>query len=193
MLNKKVIAYVLVPTIIFCAGFVLMKIRTDKGRAPVSNSDCYSYVNLVNTIKLEGIIFPYFVALTENRNDSINFLELPFQDKVFFYSSGRGCSVCQDLVIEMLLNLPSNDQDKIIIISSEENYRQYLIEKNKLGLYFEMYHARYENLGHEFQEFDNCFFTVNNNLEIRDLFIPDKSVPELTDIYLKSKRINITK
>lgn len=119
-----------------------------------------------------------------NRNDTINLNNLAATGVLVFRFSGETCNICVDFALDKLKKaFPDfSENDNIVLLSSQIADR--LKEK-----YFgkAVYSFIYEEQELPFDKYQiPYFFYMDCDLEYKLFFIPEASMPKLTDFYLKN-------
>ncbi|MBZ4676472.1 MAG: hypothetical protein JG782_1091 [Anaerophaga sp.] len=151
--------------------------------------ELYSYqlnftTNLVNSnLQLNG------VTLKDTLNNIIPlkqvFLKGQRQILVCRFSKMH-CASCVDFVIQLLQNwTDSIGKEKILFLGNHRNNR---IFKREIPLYgiqdMNVYNTYTFNIPVEELGFP-YYFILDSNLQISNVFIPDKATPNITNLYLK--------
>jgi hypothetical protein len=101
-----------------------------------------------------------------------------------FRFSGEACNVCIDFVINKLKTTFSDfaNNSRILLIGSNINDR---VKEKYYGKQIISFCS--EGLGLPFEEYNTPFlFIIDRDRITKMFFIPEKSLPELTDVYLKN-------
>jgi hypothetical protein len=97
---------------------------------------------------------------------------------------------CQECVIYSVVKLVRLSEEigrnNIVFLGSYENNKSLHILKKQINLQnMNVYNIPYLDIPVE-NESHPCYFILDNTLTISNLFVPDKSVPDLTNSYLKT-------
>lgn len=109
------------------------------------------------------------------------------EDKVVFKFSLTNCSSCIQhsfsSVRKLMGKLP---KDKIIIVADNSNRRELQALVNSLSLSLPVYLTE-DTVFHSILEKENVpfFFIIGKDLRMKDLFIPMKELPDLSDLYYR--------
>jgi hypothetical protein len=119
-----------------------------------------------------------------NTADKFDFFDI-VQDKcLVFRFSGEACNICIDFVINRL-KLSFKDfynNDRIILVGSNINDR---VKESYYGKQIISFCS--EDLGLPYEKYNTPFlFIVDRDRICKMIFIPEKSLPELTDLYLNT-------
>lgn len=104
------------------------------------------------------------------------------QECLVFRFSGAACNVCVDFVLEKIKNRFSDfsSNPRILLIGSNLNPR---VKENHYGKSVLSYAS--DDLGIPFEEYNIPFlFILDRDRTCKMIFIPEKALPELTDLYL---------
>jgi hypothetical protein len=99
-----------------------------------------------------------------------------------FRFSGEACNVCIDFVINKLKNKFSDfaENDRILLIGSNINNR---VKEKYYGKRIITFCS--ENLNLPFEEYNTPFlFIIDRDRICKMMFVPEKGLPEFTDMYL---------
>jgi len=98
--------------------------------------------------------------------------------------SGEACNVCIDFVINRMKRTFSDfaENDRILLIGSNLNTR---VKENYYGKKIISFYSG--DLGLPFEEYNTPFlFIIDRDRITKMFFIPEKTMPELTDFYMKN-------
>lgn len=115
--------------------------------------------------------------------NTMNLFDLVHGKCLVFRFSGEACNVCIDFAINKLKSTFSDfaENDKILLVGSNLNNR---VKENYYGKKVISFCS--EELGLQFEEYNTPFFFIIDGDRITKMFfIPEKSMPELTDFYLR--------
>ena len=104
------------------------------------------------------------------------------QECLVFWFSGAACEVCVDFVLEKIKNRFSDfsSNPRILLIGSNLNPR---VKEDYYGKSVLSYAS--DDLGIPFEEYQIPFlFILDRDRTCKMIFIPEKALPELTDLYL---------
>ena len=116
--------------------------------------------------------------------NKMNLFDLVRGKCLVFRFSGEACNLCIDFVINKLKSTFSDfaENDRILLIGSNINER---VKEKYYGKQIISFVS--QNLGLPFEEYNTPFlFIIDRDRITKMFFIPEKSLPELTDIYLKN-------
>ncbi len=129
--------------------------------------------NLVLRYTIEGSVFEDYEGLSS-------------KFKLFYKFNNRSCSACIENVSNLLKsNYQYYADNNTIVIGNFINYKEkQFYEKEYFPVIIDLHNKGKEN------NLDKAcisyFFTLDSEKRIRNVFIPDKNFPILTDIYLKN-------
>ena len=116
------------------------------------------------------------------------------EKKLVFKYSEVTCQVCVDQVfakIDTLIN--AVDQDRLLLMANYENPRDLYTFKRVNNIDQIIFNLGEEKLGLAAEQSSGpLFFVAYPNGKISHLFLPDKSMPRLTDEYIKFMRTNFS-
>jgi hypothetical protein len=104
--------------------------------------------------------------------------------KLVLYFSEKGCVTCIDNTIKLIKNYASKiSKSNLIVIASFENVREFKLFTYEIE--YDTFLLRGQNLGLDIENFQIPFiFYVDNNMFVRNLFIPSKEIHEISINYL---------
>lgn len=105
------------------------------------------------------------------------------KNKLVFNFASTNCSECYGLILELIKDYKGKD---LLVIFNTDNFRAYKFFMSNNHLVTKTYAADLGGTNLP-SEVDNlpCFFTINKNLTISNVFFPSKGDPEFTKAYLK--------
>ncbi len=123
--------------------------------------------------------------ITSLNGDTITLNDLIGEtDKLFFTISENSCSACIDIemsILENYVNIIGNNN--VIILASYKNLRYLKLFKQQLKIDIDIYNI-VEPIGFPIDFGDLPFFyVINSSNKIMNLFIPEKSLPNLSKQY----------
>lgn len=125
-------------------------------------------------------------VIDENKN-KIQLKEmLSKQPKLVFRYSELNCQQCVDTVFKRLKQLAEEvGKEKILILSSYSNHRDLLLFKRINQIDLEVYNLNETKLDISVEEVNIPYmFLLDNDFRAKFVFIPEKTMPQLTDNYL---------
>ena len=125
-------------------------------------------------------------SVTDSSGKSISFSKLIRDKKVLvFRYSQLSCTSCVDVQLQRLEQFAKRiGFDRVIVLTTYTSIKELNMYKKVNNLSFDMYNIPIGTLKTE-MELSNTpyFFTVNINKHIENIFIPIKTIPELTEEY----------
>jgi hypothetical protein len=106
---------------------------------------------------------------------------------LFLLFSDKDCSSCVDhALLELSDFVNSFDSKRVVILAQVSSIRAYLLQMKRFNINCERYFV--EKSPFEFSRFGHkpFYFVMNNKLSPKLYFVPEKTLPELTKIYLNS-------
>jgi len=122
------------------------------------------------------------VYIGNNLENNIKLFDLVNEECLVFRFSGEACNVCVDFILEKIKSrfLDFKDNKRILLVGSNINDR---VKESYYGKQILSYSS--EDLGIPFEEFNIPFlFIIDNDRICKMIFVPEKALPELTDLYL---------
>jgi hypothetical protein len=114
--------------------------------------------------------------------EQVPLFDIVDQECLVFRFSGAACDVCVDFVLEKIKNRFSDfsSNPRILLIGSNLNPR---VKEDYYGKSVLSYAS--DDLGIPFEEYQIPFlFILDRDRTCKMIFIPEKALPELTDLYL---------
>ena len=114
--------------------------------------------------------------------EQVPLFDIVEQECLVFRFSGAACDVCVDFVLEKIKNRFSDfsSNPRILLIGSNLNPR---VKEDYYGKSVLSYAS--DDLGIPFEEYQIPFlFILDRDRTCKMIFIPEKALPELTDLYL---------
>jgi len=114
--------------------------------------------------------------------EQVPLFDLVDQECLVFRFSGAACNVCVDFVLDKIKNKFSDfsTNPRILLIGSNLNSR---VKEDYYGKSVLSYAS--DDLGIPFEEYQIPFlFILDRDRTCKMIFIPEKALPELTDLYL---------
>lgn len=111
--------------------------------------------------------------------------------KIIFRIKDTNCSTCISMIIKKLRDYSGkiNNSD-ILIWVSQSNGRYSKLLSIDLNFEFPMYTVPYQFIDNNIEDANSPFiFVMTPKLEIKDLYIPEKSMIELLDFYLSNIQV----
>lgn len=108
--------------------------------------------------------------------------------KVVFKYSSTNCSSCINSELEHIIKLSRHvPKNRIIVLGEFTNRRQFLASMKGHSIDFPVYQLETKAFG-DLLEKENVpfFFLINKELQVQDLFIPMKELPDFTDLYYQA-------
>lgn len=130
---------------------------------------------------------PDMTLLDKDRNAIKLSALLNGEDKVVFKFSSTNCSSCIQHSFSSVRKLMGKlAKDKLIIIADNSNRRELQALVNSLSLSLPVYLTE-DTVFHYILEKENVpfFFVIREDLRMKDLFIPMKELPDLSDLYYR--------
>ena len=140
-------------------------------------------VLLLNILSFRTKLNNQFVYSIAN-NDSVLFSDLSKdKNKLILYYAGTSCDICVDSAITAI-KVNNVHPDNVLVITNITNWNQLYIEQKKYEVY--KIFSLQKELGLSFDELNYPFyFILDSNFFVNCMFIPDKSLPSLTNEYIK--------
>jgi hypothetical protein len=141
---------------------------------------------LNNNTKLDANL-----VITDENNDSLIFNQLFVGNddlpKIIIRYSAFACDICLEEELKIINSyLYKIRSDNIIILVSDHNMRSLKVLKNSLSLDIKIYQLKETGITFE-TKYKNLFvFVIDKKLNIRDFFIPEKTLPELSKNYYET-------
>nr|WP_294870379.1 hypothetical protein [uncultured Pedobacter sp.] len=140
-------------------------------------------VEYCNSFKL-----PTFILAKDINNKILRFdSSLNYKGKLFFRVSERNCDLCVSKeFIHLKLLEEKIGSDRIIIMASYSGPNDLRILKNRYNINFKIINIPFGALDNKYTEDQDFpyFFTINDKNVANNIFVPDKSLPQLTKDYL---------
>ena len=114
--------------------------------------------------------------------EQVPLFDIVDQECLVFRFSGAACNVCVDFVLDKIKNKFSDfsTNPRILLIGSNLNSR---VKETSYGKSVLSYAS--DNMGIPFEEYQIPFlFILDRDRTCKMIFIPEKALPELTDLYL---------
>lgn len=106
---------------------------------------------------------------------------------LFLVLSDKDCTSCLEHALSELNNfLSHNNYRNIAILANVSSIRTYLLQINEYDIKCRSYFIENYPVNYEFIENKPYFFLMTNQLVPKLFFIPEKSMPEFTKIYLET-------
>jgi hypothetical protein len=194
--------YLYVSLIIFLLSFnIVLIIKNAKIKI-----ECNSFISKTNEFDQYYKLFRFREAETllnndtkldfnlliiDDNNTSVKLTQLLAKNKdshkLIIRHSALACDVCLSEELKLIDDYISEiGKNNVIILASDYNARALKVLKQTILLDVPIY--RVENMGIPFEEkHNNLFiFSVNKELIVKDFFIPEKTMPELSRSYYKT-------
>jgi hypothetical protein len=155
-----------------------------------------SYYNLMKFREMEVALnndtkLDHRLIIIDENNNALNLAhfikELGGGMTLIIRYSALACDVCLTEKIKLINNyyMPKVKKSNVVIFVSGYNARNVKALKQSISLDIPVY--RVENIGVSFEEkYNNLFvFTIDNELTVRNFFLPEKTTPELSKNYYK--------
>ncbi len=170
-----------------------INIRGELKLSQTKKLDCQSYKealssNLSNVQMNSNIKIDQNISITDSYESKIILKNL-FKSgpKLIVYNSETGCSLCIEKELEIIKNISTKIGVKnIIIISNFNNSRKLEVFKNTYNLEFDVFHCKSLKLPFEKVSSQPCVFVIDSELIVKDFFVPDRTLPELSEKYYLS-------
>lgn len=152
----------------------------------VNYQNLYSIIadNLLYQINEDGISVENIDVYLKS-GSSISLRNLTKESKILVLRfSELNCDLC---VIDQLNHIKKtlNENNKVILLASYSNSSKLKVFLNTHQVSFPYYTVREGALGMEIEKLNFPFyFVLGEDLQINQLFLPSKSLPEITEFYL---------
>jgi len=131
---------------------------------------------------------PPLILAKDINNKALRFdPSLKYKDKLFFRVTERNCDVCVNKEFAHLKLFEEKiGSDRIIILASYSGPNDLKILKNRYNINYKIINIPLGALDNKYTEGQDFpyFFTVNDKNVANNIFITDKSLPQLTKDYL---------
>ena len=102
-----------------------------------------------------------------------------------FRTSALGCDICLQEEMKHISNYVSEIKN-VVILASDYNVRELKILKSTIEFDFEIYQSSQTGIPFD-KEYNNLFtFIIDNTFIVKDFFVPEKTLPELSQGYYKA-------
>lgn len=171
--------------------FVSLKIKNDELKLSNIYRERLLYqIKYANSFKIH--FFPTIKDINNNSFNPDSLLNL--NTKLFFRITENNCSPCVEQEIKNLKLFKGKIQDSnIVILASYKGVNDLKILKERYDLDYRILNMPFSAFDYNPVESQNFpyFFTITRQKEANSIFVPDKSLPQLTIDYLNYFRKQI--
>ena len=151
--------------------------NSNKTPKETSSPNIYSEIDSIQKSITEGKILPKDMIVVDSNGDSIEFGEILNESTIYVRFSSYGCKDCIDFVLDRL----TKSCKKFVILVSEMPVREmYINERSnpKIKMY------KVSKMGIDFDEGLTPVLFKEENLRVKDFFIPHRESAEYLEEYL---------
>ena len=133
------------------------------------------------------ILSPELILIDEN-DKSFKFSDLVTSNsnvpKIVIRLSAVACDICLDEELKIIKGYISIiGTENIMIFASSYNLRSLKVRKNNLLIDIPIYQIEETGIQFEANHTNLFVFTINSDFTVKDFFIPEKSLPEISNDY----------
>jgi hypothetical protein len=138
------------------------------------------------SIMNNNIKFAMDLTVIDDKNSPVSFTQIMNDNspKLIIRYSALACDICLEEELKIIHNYLSKiNENNIIILASNYNVRNLRVLKNSLSIDIKVYQI--EKIGIPFEETNNnlFLFIVDKESIIKDFFIPEKTLPNMSRDY----------
>ena len=139
-------------------------------------------------LKNNGVVLSQNLLMVNDNNDTLRFYNLVGNNngshKLIIRYSALACDACLDEEIKNIYDyILQIGNENIIILASSYNVRSLKVRKNNLSVNLQVFLI--EEIGIPFEENNTSLFVfmIDKEFIVKDFFIPEKTIPELSKNY----------
>jgi hypothetical protein len=126
------------------------------------------------------------LTVIDENNSPVTFVQIINDNspKLIVRYSALACDICMEEELKIIQKYVSKiNKDNIIILASDHNIRSLRLLKKSLSMDIKVYQI--EKTGIPFDDKHNnlCLFIIDKELIVKDFFLPEKTLPELSKYY----------
>jgi hypothetical protein len=134
-----------------------------------------------------GVKLSQNLKLIDESNNSIQLSDVLDLPKLIIRYSALACDICLDIELKQLSKyIKKTNIDCILILTSDYNVRSLKVMEKSLPFSLKIYRIEEMNIPYEQKNNGLFVFMLDKELTVKDFFVPEKTLPELSNIYYRT-------
>jgi hypothetical protein len=134
-----------------------------------------------------GVKLSQNLKLVDENNDSIHLSDVLDLPKLIIRYSAFACDICLESELKQLGKcMEETSTDRILILASDYNVRSLKVVEKSLPFSLKIYRIEETNIPYEQKNNGLFVFMMDKELIIKDFFVPEKTLPELSHNYYRT-------